>query len=673
MALGTEFDKGGCLAKMKMFFVLLLILIVTNSQTIDELFRTENGNEWAVEVAEWGYVLSAARPRPNSFGEISEEQAIQVSNQFLEKNAKYFGMESLNYTESAQITDRDGKRSWVVVYEGQKFEGLPVMDTHTTVLLTLDGQVYAVGNLRYHFDTDIEESIISQEEAVEKSKEVLITEQNPIIVKKQIKPIVEEQVKPQILWNISYGCPANKNVIIDDKGNLIEISDSGFTCKKERKDFAFILLIIIVFGAVLFFKKKQRKKSKGIAFGLLLVVLSLSLISLAILQKEVYKKNIQKFYIENRIDDMNNLFESAVLDLDKAIDIITKRAIAIADSKVITTGSPLARADQNIKELILFGSIDGIEQNLMENATLTNWISKMNFLGKERGYDIKINISKFEIRPYDSFNLLVTGEAWINITNEDIKTSINRKYSISKTVSIENFEDPIYALNTNSRATKIIKKTKFEGNYTLLLASCDGNGSWKKGKSFVSNDVNEINSAENKSQKILVTNDINLINPSIANQFLGIVSLTDSNSLSIPKVVNCSSLNNITNGREILLDGESGKIWDIENLLEHYHQGYYSPSLLGPSFLDRLEGKLFQQDKYKTERLTGMESFVDKDYFDSIEIETEDDTNIDYLYFNSTSFTSKKVKGMPESFLIDDLSAKVGNHQQYYGVSSLLD
>jgi len=658
---------------MKMFFVLLLILIVTNSQTIDELFRTENGNEWAVEVAEWGYVLSAARPRPNSFGEISEEQAIQVSNQFLEKNAKYFGMESLNYTESAQITDRDGKRSWVVVYEGQKFEGLPVMDTHTTVLLTLDGQVYAVGNLRYHFDTDIEESIISQEEAVEKSKEVLITEQNPIIVKKQIKPIVEEQVKPQILWNISYGCPANKNVIIDDKGNLIEISDSGFTCKKERKDFAFILLIIIVFGAVLFFKKKQRKKSKGIAFGLLLVVLSLSLISLAILQKEVYKKNIQKFYIENRIDDMNNLFESAVLDLDKAIDIITKRAIAIADSKVITTGSPLARADQNIKELILFGSIDGIEQNLMENATLTNWISKMNFLGKERGYDIKINISKFEIRPYDSFNLLVTGEAWINITNEDIKTSINRKYSISKTVSIENFEDPIYALNTNSRATKIIKKTKFEGNYTLLLASCDGNGSWKKGKSFVSNDVNEINSAENKSQKILVTNDINLINPSIANQFLGIVSLTDSNSLSIPKVVNCSSLNNITNGREILLDGESGKIWDIENLLEHYHQGYYSPSLLGPSFLDRLEGKLFQQDKYKTERLTGMESFVDKDYFDSIEIETEDDTNIDYLYFNSTSFTSKKVKGMPESFLIDDLSAKVGNHQQYYGVSSLLD
>jgi hypothetical protein len=673
VALGTEFDKGGCLAKIKLFVTLLLTLITVNAQTIDELFRAENGNEWAVEVAEWGYVLSAARPRPNGTGEVSEEQAIQISNQFLEKNAKYFGMESLNYTQSAQIKDREGKRSWVVVYEGQKFEGLPVMDTHTTVLLTLDGQVYAVGNLRYHFDTDVEESAISQGEAVEKSKEVLGTEEDPVIVKKQIKPIFEDKTKPQVVWNISYGCPLNKNVIIDGRGNVIEIRDFGFACKKETNGFAFLIpLMLIVAFAVFFIVRKKGKKSKGIAFGLLLVVLSLSLVSLTILQKEIYRKNIQKIYIENRIYDMNNMFESVTLDLDKAIEITAKRAIAIADSQVITTGNALINADQNIKELILFGSINGVEQALMENATLNNWISKMNILGREKGYEIKITINRFEIKPYDSFNLLAEGDAWINITNEEIKTSINRRYNISKTISIENFEDPIYALNTNSRSTKVIKKTKFDGNYTVLLANCDGNGSWKKGKSFVSNDINEINSAQNKSQKILVTNDISSVNPNIANQFLGVVSMTDSNSLSVPKVVNCSSLSNITNEKEILLDGESGKIWDIENLLEHYHQGYYSPSLLGPSFLDRLEGKLFQQEKYKTERITGIESFVDKDYFGSIEIATEDDTNIDYLYFNNTRFTSKSVKGMPESFLIDDQPAKVGSHQQYYGVSSLL-
>ena len=673
MALGSEFDKGGCLAKVKLIAVILLVLISANAETIEELFRAENGNEWGVEVAEWGYVLSAARPRPNSTGEISEQQAIQISNQFLEKNAKYFGMESLNYTESAQITDREGKKSWVVVYEGQKLEGLPVIDTHTTVLLTLDGQVYAVGNLRYHFDTNIEETIISQEEAVEKAKEALGIEEAPAAVKKQIKPMLEDKIKPQAVWNISFGCPANKNVIIDRKGNVLEISDSGFACTKERKSLAFLVYLSLLAACVLLFFTKKKRKSKGIAFGLLLVVLSLSLISLAILQKEVYRKSIQKFYIENMINDMNNLLESVTMDLDKAIDITTKRAIAVADSQVITTGNPLTNADQNIEELILLGSINGVEQSLMENATLTNWISRMNSLGKEKGYEIKINISRFEIKPYDSFNLLAESEVWINITNEEIETSISRRYNISKAISIENFEDPIYALNTNSRASKIVKKTKFDGNYTLLLASCDGSGSWKKGKSFVSNDVNEINSAEDKSQKILVTNDVNLINPSVANQFLGVVSMTDSNSLSVTKIVNCSSLNNITNGREVLLDGDAGKIWDIENLMEHYRQGYYSPSMLGPSFLDRLEGKLFQQDKYKTERVSGIESFVDKDYFDSIEIATEDDTNIDYLYFNSTRFTSKKVKGMPESFLIDNQPAKSGNHQQYYGVSSLLE
>ena len=669
MALGTKLDKGGCVEVMKRIVLLILLISLAKAQTIDELFRAENGNEWAVEVAEWGYILSAARPRPEGFGEISEEQAIQISNSFLERNAKYFGIESLNYTQSAQIIDREGKKSWVIVYEGQRFEGLPVMDTHTTVIMTLDGQVYAVGNLRYHFETEPLPSSIGQEEAVKAAKEALMTEEKPLEVKKQIKAVVEEKVKPKIVWNISFGCPINKNVIVDGDGKVIEINDSGLECRKEKNILWVLPLIFLGFIGFLFF---GRKKKKGIAFGFLLIVLSLSLISLTIIQKEMYRKSVKKYYIENRIDDMNNLFESIIVDLDKAIDITAKRAIAVADSKVISTGIPLANASQTIKELVLNGSIDGQEQPLMENATLANWLEKMGYIGRQKGYEVRIVINKLEIKPYDSFNLLAEGEAWINITDENIMTSIKRRHNISKTVSIENFEDPIYALNTNGKATRIIKKTKFHGNYTSLFLSCSGSGSWVKGKSFISNNIGEINSAQNKSQKILVTNDISLVNASIANQFLGIISLTDSSSLSIPKVVNCSSISNVTNDEEILLDGGGGKVWSIENLLKHYYNGYYSPSLNGPSFLDRLEGKLVQQEKYKTERITGLESFVDKDYFDSIEIEVKDDTNVDYLYFNNTYFISRSVKGMPESFLIDGQSAVEGNHQQYYGVSELL-
>jgi len=651
---------------MNKIALMALLISLVSAQTIDELFRAENGNEWGVEVAEWGYIISAARPRPESHGEISEERAIQISNEFLEKNAKYFGMESINYTQSAQITDREGKKSWVIVYEGQKFKGLPVMDTHTTVIMTLDGKVYAVGNLRYHFETEPIPSAISQEEAVKAAKDALMVDESPLEVKKQIKPVIDEKIEPKIVWNVSFGCPINKNVIVDGDGKIVEVKDSGLVCVGEKNIFWILSLIVLSLAVFLILKKK----SKGVAFGFLLIVISLSLISLTLLQKEIYRKSVKKYYIESRIDDMNNLFESIILDLDKAIDITAKRAIAVADSRVISTGIPLENADKIIEELMLNGSINGQEQPLMENATIANWLEKMGLVGREKGYEVRMAIERLEIKPYDSFNLLAEGEAWINISDKNIMASIKRKHNISKTVSIENFEDPIYALNTNSRATKVIKKTRFEGNYTTLLLSCSGSDNWVKGRSFVSNNIEEINSAQNKSQRILVTGDINLIDEDVANQFLGVVSLTDSPLLTVPKVVNCSSISNITHDEEILID--RGKVWSIENLLKHYYGGYYSPSLNGPSFLDRLEGKLVQQEKYKTERITGIESFVNKDYLYSREIPVKDDTNVDYLYFNSTYFVSRGVKGMPESFLIDNELTMGGSHQKYYGVSELL-
>ncbi|MBU5688355.1 MAG: hypothetical protein KQA31_03040, partial [Candidatus Aenigmarchaeota archaeon] len=71
--------------------------------------------------------------------------------------------------------------------------------------------------------------------------------------------------------------------------------------------------------------------------------------------------------------------------------------------------------------------------------------------------------------------------------------------------------------------------------------------------------------------------------------------------------------------------------------------------------------------------IIGLESFVDKDYFDQIDIVVKQDTNIDYLYFNQSYFSSKNVKGMPNGFLIDNQTAIKGGHQDYYQVSELLN
>ncbi|MCX8179344.1 MAG: hypothetical protein N3E38_01225 [Candidatus Aenigmarchaeota archaeon] len=659
----------------RLLMLILLVLDYVSAQTIDEIFRRENGNEWAVEVAEWGYILSAARPRPIEIrGEVNREEAIEIANRFLEKNAKYFGIESLNYTDSAQIRDFEGKKSWVIVYEGQKIEEFPVIDTHTTVIMTVDGQIYAVGNLRYYFEEQaIEEAhSISEEQAIENAKNALNTNEKPMEIKKQIMPVIDDNIKPKIFWNVSFGCPLRKDVLVDSQGNVLGINENNFKCHRNNK---IILYFLLLFATSIFFISFLKKGKKGIGFGLILVLAALTLVSLVMIQKEIYKKNIKKFYLESRIDEINSLFESINLDLEKAIDITAKRAIAIAVNEVIVSGRGLENADTAIKELVLFGSMNGAKRELMENVTLNNWLEKISYVGLKKGYKINSSIVELNVKPYDSFNVLIEGYMWLNISDMSESVSIKRKIEIKKVISIENFEDPLYALNTNSRVTRVIKKTKFDGNYTQLLAECDGFGNWKYGKSFVSNNVNEIINAQNKSEKILVTENINIVSPNVVNQFLGVVSKNDSPNVVVDKVVNCSYLGNISNNANVLIDGKKGKVWYIDNLISQYLTGYYSPSLNGPSFLDRLEGKLYLQNKYQkmSQKVIGLESFVNKDEFDRVEIEVFDDTNVDYLYFNRTFFSSKKVKGLPKNFLIDNENSLLDNHQKYYGVIDLIE
>ncbi|MEM0473381.1 MAG: hypothetical protein QXF88_01510 [Candidatus Aenigmatarchaeota archaeon] len=653
------------------FFVLIFFISIAFAQTIDEQFKQINGYDWAVETYDWGYISSAAKQRPNEvFQEINQEQAISIANDFLLKNAKFFGVESLNYTESVKIVDIEKKYSWVVVYQGQMFEGLPIVDTHTTVIMTSDGQIYAVGNLRYYFqeDEDLIEGI-SQNDAIEAAKEHLGTDSEPNKVSRLIKVDEENNFDKYITWNISYNCPIGSDVFVDANGNVI--SQENKRCTENKK---FNLLFIILILPLVFFATKilNKIKRKGILFGFMLVVISLSLITLLIIQKNISYKNYQRSYIESRIHDMNNLYESVVFDLSKAVEIITKRAISTAVSEIVTTGQPIENPNEKLKELVFFGTINGQEKQLMQNSTIQDWISRINFVGGQKNYNISVSFNEFEIMPYDSFNLNVKGTISLNITDKNNIASIKRFYNFSEKVSIEGFEDPLYVLNTEGKATKVIKKTKYHNNYTILMGECSPSGDWSYGEIFLGYSYSQINQAVNKSNKILFLEDSSVADASIVNQFSGVISTDDISYLvNVPFCENTTLYSQLYNGQNVLLDSVSGKIWYIDNFLEHYRHGYYSPSLRGPSFFDRMEGKKTIQSKHSSIFGTGLESFIDKDYFDSIDIMVKDDTNVDYLYFNSSYFSSAKIKGLPPTFKLDNEPSFNYTHRNYYGVINL--
>ena len=182
---------------------------------------------------------------------------------------------------------------------------------------------------------------------------------------------------------------------------------------------------------------------------------------------------------------------------------------------------------------------------------------------------------------------------------------------------------------------------------------------------------------ENKSQKVLVTNDTSGIEDLI-NEFGAVVCECDiTGEISITLVDNAiNAMEIIPNNTPILVDGDKGKVWLIENLKETVEKSYYQPSLKGGSFLDRLEGKLEVQEKYAAQspHLIGLESFIDKNYLANFNLPVDEEkTNIDYLYFSPNFYGGNKVKGLDPSFRIDqEICIFNKTHAEIYQTNEIL-
>jgi len=423
-------------------------------------------------------------------------------------------------------------------------------------------------------------------------------------------------------------------------------------------------------------------------FSFLMVFLTLTLLSLIAIQRSLIYYRREHMYIETRISAMNEMYESILRDARKTIEIIGRRAISISYNHVIETGEGLGfgEATNTLEELIFNVTPSGWDESelkYMENATLPFWMKKIGVECTRKGFDVNITFQDFEVKPYDSWNLLADANISINITDQQGVAKISRNLTINKLISIEYLADPLYPLNTSKRASNTIIKSPYANeNFTEFLISGDGSkNGWKFGSSILIDNVHAGAVVgipdEEKENMILVTNDLTAFNPWIAqvNNFNGLVSENDIiPGITITFMVNATgAMNSIPNNTIILLDSDGEEVWNIENLRKHVsgkkaENSYYLSSLNGPSFLDRLEGNLRCNYCSPTEKL-GLESFVNKTYLLQRGITVgQTKTNVDYIYFNESSLPGNRVKGLDSMFRIDNEDL----HQEIYNVSDIM-
>ena len=336
------------------------------------------------------------------------------------------------------------------------------------------------------------------------------------------------------------------------------------------------------------------------------------------------KRQLEK----NRILAINDLVRSIKKDLRRATNIACYHSLTALISYVAKTGNFSENASKDLVELMVNGSIEGKNVSVMEGATLTYWIEKLNSIAKFQGVWAKISVSK--IRVYQNNPWKITVNLSLNLTVRDaiLKTCIfNQTENLSIEVPILGLEDPLYLYYSKGAVTNKIERSRYENNFTK-----------KEFEGSYENSTPAVNSGDWYFGNVSCSgNNLTLI--------------TSSSNITLINVSSCKELNLIT---LLILENKTFEAWNIENLKNHLYRdynatyfggSYYIHSKDAPSLLQRIEGNL------NASECCGIESIVNIDFIKFVKNGkfVRESALEDYLYWRNESFDFG-VKGMPTWF-----------------------
>lgn len=193
--------------------------------------------------------------------------------------------------------------------------------------------------------------------------------------------------------------------------------------------------------------------------GIFFTFAAIALAAVIILSSKVYKIYEMKEDIDviaTRITTMNSFIKDVEQDLEKGLLIASSRAFLSMDQHISNNGTYITSLEDSFRDLILNGKLYSSEPSLMKDSTFTDWTNKIETQANKIDIIVNFTIIDVEINQTDPWHVSV--DSLINFTVVDKKNTSKwtRNKNIIAMVSIENFEDPLYVVKTNGKATNSI-------------------------------------------------------------------------------------------------------------------------------------------------------------------------------------------------------------------------
>jgi hypothetical protein len=203
------------------------------------------------------------------------------------------------------------------------------------------------------------------------------------------------------------------------------------------------------------------KNKRGMFFIFVaIVLLTISLASLTIFSEIKNRESVV-----SRIGSMNNFVFSLEEDLDRKLFITGFRIIFLHEKRIVDSGNYIVNVSASFKEAFFNGTIEGSstsdEDTLLAGVKYQDIIDDLNENANKLSLRVNFSDPVVSITQDDPWNVKVILEGFMFVEDIGGLAYWNKSVRVESLIPTENFEDPLYIVNTNARVVPKISQTPY--------------------------------------------------------------------------------------------------------------------------------------------------------------------------------------------------------------------
>ncbi len=325
----------------------------------------------------------------------------------------------------------------------------------------------------------------------------------------------------------------------------------------------------------------------------------------------------------SRIGEASFFLESVLDDMDRTLSISSRRALTASTNYVVETGNELKEPEKNITSALVNGTISGTELESTENASLKEWTERVRKIADRSGYSLDIEIEKYSFNS-SNFNMDASYTVFARLEDPETRAAFNKTRTADSSVPISGLEDTMILLQSRGRYVSQYERCSFDEPVEQFYT---GSGSSGTAHGYAVVEPADASSVSDKSESIIVAEDIESYDTSVVDEFAGAVSAQPSSSTyNTEYVFDTGSISAIDEDMSLILHQD--RVWR-SGFREMFRENCYVPDPWGPDFMDRMGNEMVNEGG------EGITTLID---VSSLPTELRRDRSmVDYIYFNESS------------------------------------